>query len=195
MTLAISTSSPVASVALIGSDGSVLIDLRREANRAASRAIAELASQAFAESQVKKSDLTRVVVDVGPGGFTSVRVGVTFAKVLAWSLGIPLASVTSFDLFDSEKSIAFPSKKGEWFFRAPNEVPGRIDSLDGFDGVGYGLGMADEMWPIASVTANFLGHLPSVSAVDVVPLYLAEPSISTPKKSHVLSLRENHAGS
>ena len=41
------------------------------------------------------SDLTSVAVSIGPGSFTGLRVGVVFAKTLAWLRGIPLVAVNS----------------------------------------------------------------------------------------------------
>lgn len=41
------------------------------------------------------SDLTSVAVSIGPGSFTGLRVGVVFAKTLAWLQGIPLVAVNS----------------------------------------------------------------------------------------------------
>ncbi|KIL48333.1 tRNA (adenosine(37)-N6)-threonylcarbamoyltransferase complex dimerization subunit type 1 TsaB [Jeotgalibacillus campisalis] len=40
-------------------------------------------------------DLTRIVVAKGPGSYTGVRIGVTLAKTLAWTLSIPLVAVSS----------------------------------------------------------------------------------------------------
>jgi len=45
------------------------------------------------EAGWKLSDLTHIVCVVGPGGFTSLRVAVTFANVLADQLEIPSAGV------------------------------------------------------------------------------------------------------
>jgi tRNA A37 threonylcarbamoyladenosine modification protein TsaB len=45
------------------------------------------------EAGWKLSDLTHITCAVGPGGFTSLRVSVTFANVLADQLGIPSAGV------------------------------------------------------------------------------------------------------
>ncbi|HVY87902.1 MAG TPA: tRNA (adenosine(37)-N6)-threonylcarbamoyltransferase complex dimerization subunit type 1 TsaB [Hyphomonadaceae bacterium] len=42
-------------------------------------------------------DLTRVAVIVGPGSFTGVRVGVSFARGLSLSLDIPAVGVTSLE--------------------------------------------------------------------------------------------------
>ena len=44
-------------------------------------------------------DLTQIACVVGPGGFTSLRVAVTFANVLADQLGIPLAGIHLSELY------------------------------------------------------------------------------------------------
>lgn len=40
-------------------------------------------------------DLSAVAVSIGPGSFTGLRVGLVFAKTLAWLRGIPLLSVNT----------------------------------------------------------------------------------------------------
>lgn len=44
----------------------------------------------LSKNGVKLSDLTAILVNRGPGSFTGVRVGVTVANTLAWSLNIPV---------------------------------------------------------------------------------------------------------
>jgi tRNA threonylcarbamoyl adenosine modification protein YeaZ len=46
---------------------------------------------------LKKSDLHLLAVDVGPGSFTGVRVGVSAARALAQGLNVPLVSVLSLE--------------------------------------------------------------------------------------------------
>ena len=46
------------------------------------------------------TDLHRIAVTVGPGGFMSIRVGIALANALSWSLKIPLAGIHLSDLWE-----------------------------------------------------------------------------------------------
>ena len=52
--------------------------------------------------QIKISDLDFVLVNVGRGSFTGLRIGVSFAKGLCLSNNIPLIPINSFDMIDSK---------------------------------------------------------------------------------------------
>lgn len=58
---------------------------------------AELISQVVAASGIKISDITDVVVGVGPGPFTGLRVGLVTAAVFAHARGIPIQGICSLD--------------------------------------------------------------------------------------------------
>jgi len=49
------------------------------------------------ECGVNPKDLTKIVVAKGPGSYTGVRIGVTIAKTLAWTLNIPITGVSSLE--------------------------------------------------------------------------------------------------
>ncbi|NMH67408.1 tRNA (adenosine(37)-N6)-threonylcarbamoyltransferase complex dimerization subunit type 1 TsaB [Bacillus sp. RO3] len=51
--------------------------------------------QLLKDCGMEAKDLTKIVVANGPGSYTGVRIGVTLAKTLAWSLNIPLIPVSS----------------------------------------------------------------------------------------------------
>ena len=54
----------------------------------------ELLEQALVHSHARLEDLTGIVVDRGPGGFSTVRRRVAVAAGLSRSLDLPLAAVT-----------------------------------------------------------------------------------------------------
>jgi tRNA threonylcarbamoyladenosine biosynthesis protein TsaB len=67
------------------------------------------------------ADLTKIVVAKGPGSYTGVRIGVTIAKTMAWSLKIPLVGVSSLEIiasgagryFDGYVSPLFDARRGQ----------------------------------------------------------------------------------
>ncbi|MCC6673184.1 MAG: tRNA (adenosine(37)-N6)-threonylcarbamoyltransferase complex dimerization subunit type 1 TsaB [Planctomycetes bacterium] len=94
--LALSASGAVAQAALRLSDGSVRSAPTRVAEP--SRDVAPLAAIVVAQAGLTPRDLRAALVDVGPGSYTGLRVAVTFARMLAWSAGLPLFVLTSFEL-------------------------------------------------------------------------------------------------
>ncbi|MBU9674101.1 tRNA (adenosine(37)-N6)-threonylcarbamoyltransferase complex dimerization subunit type 1 TsaB [Planococcus sp. CP5-4] len=94
MILGIDTSNSPLAIALV-KDDTVLIEetqnLKINHSLTAMPAIEELMKKA----KIAPGDLTQIVVAEGPGSYTGVRIGLTIAKTLAWSLKIPLVSVSS----------------------------------------------------------------------------------------------------
>ena len=52
-------------------------------------------------NNLTSKDISTIFVAIGPGSFTGIRVGVTFAKVLAWSLNIKVIPFSSLELIAS----------------------------------------------------------------------------------------------
>ncbi|KQL17637.1 tRNA (adenosine(37)-N6)-threonylcarbamoyltransferase complex dimerization subunit type 1 TsaB [Cytobacillus solani] len=73
------------------------------------------------DCDVKPSDLSKIVVAKGPGSYTGVRIGVTIAKTLAWTLNIPLTGVSSLEVlaasagryFEGVISPVFDARRGQ----------------------------------------------------------------------------------
>lgn len=57
------------------------------------------------QARLQPEHIDKIVVGNGPGSYTGTRIGVTTAKTMAWSLGVPLFSVSSL------KAIALSVKK------------------------------------------------------------------------------------
>lgn len=60
------------------------------------------------ECDVKPAELEKIVVAEGPGSYTGVRIGVTIAKTLAWTLQIPLVGVSSLEVLAASAARYFP---------------------------------------------------------------------------------------
>lgn len=160
----------MASVAVV-EDGQVLYSQVREAPMRASEALVEM---------LPEVEVDLYVADCGPGSFIGVRVAVALSKALAWSAGKPCAAVSSFDLIAPDTLVAFPSRRGEYFIRrASGEVV--ISSALEAGAIGNGPDFAEPIFPDAARAAAIWNRLVPVAPEALLPNYLIEPSISTPK--------------
>lgn len=67
------------------------------------------------DCDLKPADLTKIVVAKGPGSYTGVRIGVTIAKTLAWTLNIPLVGVSSLAILASSVGRYFQGRVSPLF--------------------------------------------------------------------------------
>ncbi|MCM3611558.1 tRNA (adenosine(37)-N6)-threonylcarbamoyltransferase complex dimerization subunit type 1 TsaB [Planococcus sp. MERTA32b] len=92
--LGIDTSNSPLAIAL-AKDDTILIEetsnLKINHSLTAMPAVEDL----MAKAKVNPTQLTHIAVAEGPGSYTGVRIGLTIAKTLAWSLKIPLHMVSS----------------------------------------------------------------------------------------------------
>ncbi len=51
----------------------------------------------FQNNNLTAKDIDKILVVNGPGSFTGIRIGITIAKVYAWSLQIPISVVSSLE--------------------------------------------------------------------------------------------------
>ncbi len=177
MIFAFSTSCAVASVAVFDPTGQILFEGARESQQEASSTCLTL----LTESGFDVMKGTLFLADIGPGSFTGTRVGVVLAKTLAYLASGMCAGATAFDLISADRTVVFPSKRGEWFVREVGGEVKRQTELSSGDFVGFGPGMENQTFPLASRFAPLLARLTVVSPMEFVPEYLIEPSISTPK--------------
>ena len=63
--------------------------------------IMPIIEEAFRKSNIKPKDIDKIFVVNGPGSFTGIRVGLTVAKVMAYSLNIPVVPVSSLEVMAS----------------------------------------------------------------------------------------------
>jgi tRNA threonylcarbamoyladenosine biosynthesis protein TsaB len=139
LTLAFDTATSVATAALVR-DGEVL-------GERASRAVRVLADadDLLREAGKDRSELGGIVVGVGPGSFTGLRLGLAAARGLAFALNLPVAGVSTLDalaagapgalpIIDAGRREVFTRVKDEPFAVAPQELelePGTLCVGDG----------------------------------------------------------------
>lgn len=105
MILALDTCLAASSVAIL--DGDIVRAARSEPmTRGHQERIAVLAREVAAEAGVKFAELTRIAVTVGPGSFTGLRVGLSFAKGLATALSIPCVGVNTLEALAASAQVA-----------------------------------------------------------------------------------------
>lgn len=92
--LGIDTANTPLSVAIV-KDGTVLAEVNSSmAVNHSLRAMSTI-EELFATVQLQPNEIDAIAVSEGPGSYTGVRIGVTIAKTLAWTLKKPLVGVSS----------------------------------------------------------------------------------------------------
>ncbi|MEW9702099.1 tRNA (adenosine(37)-N6)-threonylcarbamoyltransferase complex dimerization subunit type 1 TsaB [Paenibacillus sp. SI8] len=94
--LAIDTSTSSMTVAVLD-DGKMIGELNSFAEKNHSIGLLPDIQKLLASLDLKPKDLNAVAVGQGPGSYTGVRIGVSVAKTLAWSLGLALIGVSSLE--------------------------------------------------------------------------------------------------
>ncbi len=119
--LALDTATKASGVAL-ADENTLLAEIVVEGNDFHSETLINHIDMALKIAGAEKKDLSGIAVDVGPGSFTGLRIGIAAAKAMAYALNLPLAGVTSlaamaaglygfggriFSLIDAQKASAY----------------------------------------------------------------------------------------
>jgi len=95
--LAIDTATDSVSVA-VGDGTSVLASSEVVSDRQHCEALAPMISFVCQQADVGFGELGAIAVDIGPGLFTGMRVGIASAKAIAFSLDLPIIGLCSLDV-------------------------------------------------------------------------------------------------
>jgi tRNA threonylcarbamoyladenosine biosynthesis protein TsaB len=200
LVLGINTVADVCEAALIR-DGVQIAGVSEPMTQGHDARLAPVVEQLMGEAGIAFADLDRIAVIVGPGSFTGVRVGVSFARALALALDIPAVGVSSLealdDLPDGRALGVLPAKRRPpertWWVQtlvdgrgvsepAEADARGVADLLDGQEAICGQLegvetsGVARAPGSCsAGVAAMFAGRLPEDDLPAARPIYVREP--------------------
>jgi tRNA threonylcarbamoyladenosine biosynthesis protein TsaB len=117
--LAIDTTNNVLGIAVVDEEkviGEYITNLKKNHSVRAMPAIERLLS----DCDLSPKQLDKIVVATGPGSYTGVRIGVSIAKTMAWSLQIPIVGVSSLEVlaangrfFQGYISPLFDARRGQ----------------------------------------------------------------------------------
>jgi tRNA threonylcarbamoyladenosine biosynthesis protein TsaB len=133
--LGIDTATAQVSVAVGGHEG-VLASTQSVRGKQHAEVLTPAIEFTCKQARVELSEISVVAVDLGPGLFTGLRVGVAAAKAMAHALQVPVVGVSSLDLLaypmrHASKVIAsvIDARKGEVFYAFFLPTPGGVQRV------------------------------------------------------------------
>ncbi len=133
--LGIETATQQVGCAIGGHEG-VLASAHVRRGQRHAELLAPMIASVSRQAAVDLTEIGAVAVDLGPGLFTGLRVGISTAKALAYALQVPMIGVTSLDLLAfplrySDRLIAavIDARRGEVYCALYRQVPGGVQRV------------------------------------------------------------------
>lgn len=130
--LAIETATPASSIAL-AEDRTVIASAQKVDRRGHSAFLVSALDFCFDQAGWTPLDLNAVVVDIGPGLYTGIRVGLATAQGLAAALGVPLLPANALDALALRATTGrrhiysvIDVRRNEWAVASYRPVPGGV---------------------------------------------------------------------
>ena len=201
--LGIDTATIAASCAIGGHEG-VLAQAQSAKGRRHAENLTPAIEFICGQANITLDEISVIAVDLGPGLFTGLRVGISTAKGLAHALKVPMIGVTSLDL------LAFPvrytsrliaavidARRGELYYAFYRQVPGgiqrigdhRIGSPD--DVASELLASGEDILLVGDGAHRYREAFDGISKVELTDTGFAYPSAaSLVQLAHASALRE-----
>ena len=121
----------------LGDHRGTLASATVNSDRRHAESLAPMIEFVCAQAGVTLRQLGAVAVDIGPGLFTGLRVGVAAAQSLAWALDIPVVPMCSLDVLahrmsrteDDVVAAALDARRGEMYWAVYKPGDGRMTRL------------------------------------------------------------------
>lgn len=156
------------------------------------------------QADIELSEIGLVAVDVGPGLFTGLRVGVATAKAIAFGLRVPMIAVSSLDLlafpvrFSNRLIVtAIDARREELYYAFYRQVPGGVQRLGDHqlgspdDLASQLLASPDEILLVGDGAIRYREAFEGLAKVELVDRDLCHPAAgSLVQLAHARALRE-----
>ena len=156
------------------------------------------------QARIELSEISVVAVDIGPGLFTGLRVGISAAMATAFALGVPMIGVSSLDLLafpvrHSPRLIvaAIDARRGEVFHAFYRQVPGGVQRIteptvaNPEDLSSELLARGEECLLVGDGALRYAEHFDGLRGVEPAEPGLAHPTAaSLVQLAHAQALRE-----
>src|SRR5699024_10541234 len=133
--LAIDTSNQVLGLALI-QEQKVIAEYVTNSEKNHSVRLMPAVTRLMEDVQMSPEQLDKIVVAKGPGSYTGVRIGLTTAKTMAWSLDIPVVGVSSLEVLAAQADMKdtlvcpfFDARRGLVFTGLYKMKDGRLKNI------------------------------------------------------------------
>jgi tRNA threonylcarbamoyladenosine biosynthesis protein TsaB len=202
--LGITTSTAQVGCAIGGHEG-VLASTHSSRGKRHAESLAPSIEFLRRQARVDLAEIGCVAVDVGPGLFTGLRVGIAAGKAMAHALRIPMIGVASLDLLAfpvrwSPRLIvaAIDARRGELFTATYRQVPGGVQRLRGFqisspaDLAGDLGATREDVLLVGDGCLRYCDAFADLANVEIADQALAYPSAaSLVQLAHARALRED----
>ncbi len=200
--LAITSSTAVVGVAV--ADGGTVVGFEEiTTDRRHAEELAPMVQRVLAAAGLSLHDLDTLAVDVGPGRFTGLRVGLATVRSLAFALDLPVVGVTSLEILAAGQTArpltaVIDARRAEVFQQtfmvdgsASDAIVGPAEDLAAFVDVDhvvvgdggdryhelYGARLVADQAPSASVLARLATEREAKPGRTIEPMYLREPDV------------------
>lgn len=194
LTIYINTATQHTTIALY-EDNKAIAEKRWPSQQDEAEKLQPAVDELLRSNNLSADDIQRLIVCVGPGGFTSVRIGVSAINAWSFAKGIPVAAASIFDLYESPDSIVVISaNSNEAWLKFPGKDPQWIhqEHLKLSSNFSY-TGIVNDAWKkilddLGGSFADLPEALPKIDALVfeqqiVRPWYYKDPNITWSEKN------------
>ena len=177
--LAVETATKVCSVALF-QNGTMLHLKEEHGNYSHAENLAVFTQEVLASAKITTTELSAVVVSKGPGSYTGLRIGASFAKGICYSCNIPLIAI------DTLNALALG-----WVEKNPDSTPIIIPMIDARRMEVYSALYSNQLECLEAVAANVIDEHSYLNVLEKKEVYFIGDGAAKCKEAFAINSNAN----